>query len=272
MAAAQMYTQSANDQFGLPNPVVTMQGTGLTGLEYQIMGDAVPILQIRLAPGQVVYTDSGNVGWMSPNVAMNTRTHNGNLGEKLKHAVFGQSLFLVEYRSRNDAALVTFTAHFPGKIVPIHLTVGQKIMVQRRRFLCAEQTIALDISFQKSLNPVLGGIDFAMHQLSGSGVAFVCLNGDSVVYTLEPEQTLKVDPELVVMYDPTVTFEIEMLSGYKNILFSGKRLYHTVLRGPGRVVLQTMAIQKLARALLPHLPKPAAHVGERTTQTDETSM
>ena len=84
-----------------------------------------------------------------------------------------------------------------------------------------------------------------------------------MVYTLAEDQTLRVDPELVAMYDPTVTFDIQMLDGYKNILFSGKKLYHTVLRGPGRIFLQTMAIQRLAKALSSHLPTQVERVVER---------
>lgn len=37
----------SDNQFGLPDPVVTKQGTGATGLEYQIVGTTVQTLCLR---------------------------------------------------------------------------------------------------------------------------------------------------------------------------------------------------------------------------------
>jgi len=51
--------------------------------------------------------------------------------------------------------------------------------------------------------------------------------------------------------------DIEMVKGFKNILFGGEGLFLTTLRGPGRVWLQTMPLQNLARDLIPFLPKPS---------------
>jgi uncharacterized protein (AIM24 family) len=45
-----------------------------------------------------------------------------------------------------------------------------------------------------------------------------------------------------------------MMKGFTNILFGGEGLFLAVLRGPGRVWLQTMPTQNLARAIMPYLP------------------
>jgi len=98
-----------------------------------------------------------------------------------------------------------------------------------------------------------GGEGFIMQKLTGPGVAFVCLDGEIVEYTLEPNQILKVDTGHVAMYEPTVGFDIEMVSGFKNILFGGEGLFLTTLRGPGRVWLQTMPTMNLAKAIAPYI-------------------
>ena len=92
-----------------------------------------------------------------------------------------------------------------------------------------------------------------MQKLTGPGVAFVCLDGEIVEYTLETNQILKVDTGHVAMYEPTVGFDIEMVSGFKNILFGGEGLFLTTLRGPGRVWLQTMPTMNLAKAIAPYM-------------------
>lgn len=258
----------SDNQFGLPDPVVTKQGQGATGLEYQIVGTTVQSLILRLSSGQIVYTESGGIGWMSPNIAMNTGTGEGGIGGVFKRVISGSSIFLVEYSTQDDEGMVAFTSSFPGRIVPIHLEEGQSTIIQKKRFLCAESSIKLDIYLQKTLSTsLLGGIDFIMQELSGPGVAFICLDGDTLVYTLAQDQILKADPELVAMYDPTVSLDVEMISGFKNILFSGRKMCQLTLRGPGRIFLQTMAIDKLAKALIPYLPKPSRETRSRVHHT-----
>ncbi len=93
-----------------------------------------------------------------------------------------------------------------------------------------------------------------MQKLTGPGVAFVCLDGEIVEYTLGSNQMIKVDTGHVAMYEPTVTFDVEMVKGLTNVFFGGEGLFLATLRGPGRIWLQTMPTSNLARAILPYLP------------------
>ena len=40
----------------------------------------------------------------------------------------------------------------------------------------------------------------------------------------------------------------------KNVLFGGEGLFHTIVTGPGRIVLQTMPVSGFAAALAPFFP------------------
>ena len=195
------------------------------------------------------------MAWMSSNIVMNTSGRGGGLGGAFKRAVSGESLFLVEYTSQGGKGVVAFASDFPGKIVPIPLGQGQQMICQKTAFLCAEKTIGLDIHFRKRLGAGLfGGEGFIMQKITGPGVAFVCLDGEIIEYTLEPNQVLKVDTGHVAMYEPTVGFDVEMVKGFTNILFGGEGLFLATLRGPGRVWLQTMPTSNLAKAILPYIP------------------
>ena len=90
-------------------------------------------------------------------------------------------------------------------------------------------------------------------------MAFVCLDGEIMEYTLAPNEVLKVDTGHVAMFEPSVTFDIELIKGFSNILFGGEGLFFATLRGPGRIWLQTMPTQALAKANPQWLriPKPA---------------
>jgi uncharacterized protein (TIGR00266 family) len=249
--------------FGLTGPTIARQGKGQTGLDYQVLGTTVQTLILYLTPGQTVFTESGGIGWMSPNIRMDTNTR-GGLGTGFKRILSGGSFFLVEYSCEAGRGVLAFTPSFPGRIMPLHLEDGQRMFVQKKRLLCAENTIEIGIGVQRKLETsFLGGVDFFMQKLTGPGVAFVCLDGDNIIYTLDEDQMLVVDPELIAMYDPSVDLDIEVITGVKNILFSGRKICQVTLQGPGRVFLQSLAVEKLARTMHAHQPKSTSSASGR---------
>jgi len=54
--------------------------------------------------------------------------------------------------------------------------------------------------------------------------------------------------------DPTIQFDIQMVRGFKNILFGGEGLFLATLTGPGHVALQSMPILNLAEEIARYLP------------------
>lgn len=93
-----------------------------------------------------------------------------------------------------------------------------------------------------------------MQRLSGSGLAFVEIDGDLIEYELKPGQKLIVDTGNVAGFEPSVQMDIQTVSGAKNILFGGEGIFNTVLTGPGRVWVQTMPIYNVANAIRPYIP------------------
>lgn len=253
------YTNVPGQRLDLPDATVTATGKGVTGMEYKIIGSTLQAVILELDPGETVYSESGGMAWMTSNIAMQTSGRGGGLGGVFKRAISGESLFLVEYTSQGGKGFVAFASDFPGKIVPVNLAEGQQLIAQKQAFLCAEKTVGLDIHFRRRLGAGLfGGEGFVLQKVTGPGVAFVCLDGEIMEYTLGQNEVLKVDTGHVAMYEPTVAFDIEMVKGFSNILFGGEGLFLATLRGPGRVWLQTMPVQNLARAVIPFLPKASS--------------
>jgi len=169
--------------------------------------------------------------------------------------VTGESLFVVDYVSRVDGALVAYSSDFPGKIVPVNLAQGQSMIAQRGAFLVAEKSVALSVAWTRKLGAgFFGGEGLIMQRFDGPGTFFVSFDGEIVEYTLQAGQRLKVDTGHVAMFEPTVNFDVEMVRGVKNILFGGEGLFFATLTGPGRVWLQTMPMAKLAGAIFKYLP------------------
>ena len=122
-------------------------------------------------------------------------------------------------------------------------------------FLAATPGVDLSIHFQKKVGAgFFGGEGFIMQKLSGHGMAFLEIDGSAVEYTLAPGQQIIVDTGNLAMVDATCQIDIQTVRGAKNVLFGGEGLFNTVVTGPGRVVLQTMALPAFASALIPYLP------------------
>jgi uncharacterized protein (TIGR00266 family) len=247
------------ERLDLPDAVVTAQGQGMTGMEYKIIGSILQAVILELDPGETVFSESGGLAWMSSNIEMRVSGRGGGIGGALGRMVTGESLFLVEYTSQNGKGIVSFASDFPGKIVPIPLGDGQQMICQKTAFLCAEKTARLEVVFRKRLGAGLfGGEGFILQKITGPGVAFVALDGEIVEYTLSPNQVIKVDTGHVAMFEPSVTFDVEMIKGFSNILFGGEGLFLATLKGPGRIWLQTMPASNLAKAILPFIPKSSS--------------
>lgn len=238
----------------LPDPNVALSGQSQSGLRYKIIGTVLQAAVIELQPGQMIYSESGGMSWMSGNIQMNTNT-GGGVGKMFKRALSGESLFIVDFTVAGGTGIIGFSSEMPGKIVPLHLAPGQQLIMQKDAFMCAEKSVQLEMHFRRKLGSGLfGGEGFILQKVSGPGVAFVELDGEVVEYVLQPGQVMKVDTGHIAMFEPSVQFDIEMVRGFKNILFGGEGLFLATLRGPGKIWLQTMPIVNVARKIAEYLP------------------
>ena len=96
-----------------------------------------------------------------------------------------------------------------------------------------------------------GGEGFILEKLSGPGTVFIHGGGDFVEFTLKPGEMLQVDTGCVVAFDETVNYDIQLAGGIKTALFGGEGLFLATLTGPGRVIVQSMTLEKLRRELAP---------------------
>lgn len=132
---------------------------------------------------------------------------------------------------------------------------GEDVIVQKSAFLAAEEGVELPVFFQKKFGAGLfGGEGFIMQRLSGRGTAFVEIDGYAVEYRLEKGQSMIVDTGYLAMMDATCSMEIVSVPGVKNALFGGEGIFNTVVKGPGRIILQTMPVNKVAGSILPYIP------------------
>lgn len=223
-------------------------------MKYKISGDNLQLVTLEIEPNEKIFAEAGSMVYMSSNINMEAKMRGGLL-KGLGRKIAGETVFLTEFTSVGGTGLVSFGGNAPGTIKPIEIAPGKEFLVQRDAFLCAEDSVEISIAFQKRLGAAFfGGEGFILEKLSGHGTAFIHACGDFVEFDLKPDQVLKVDTSSVVGWDGTVTYDIERVKGIKTMFFGGEGLFLTTLKGPGKVIIQSMSLSNLATALRPFLP------------------
>ena len=126
------------------------------------------------------------------------------------------------------------------------------MIVQRSAFLASDEGVELSMYFQKKLGSgIFGGEGFVMQKLSGNGTAFIEIDGHAAEYELSAGPEMLVSTGYLAAMEETCTMDIVTVRGAKNMLLGGEGVFNTVVRGPGKVILQTMPISKVAELLMP---------------------
>jgi uncharacterized protein (AIM24 family) len=186
---------------------------------------------------------------------MKMETSGGGLGKVFGRMLMGENLFLNTYTAVGRPGQIAFASSFPGSIRAFDIQPGKEIIVQKSSFLACEKGVSLSMHFNKKASTGLfGGEGFIMQKLSGNGVAFVEIDGHAVEYQLAAGESMIVDTGYLAVMDGTCHMDIVGVQGAKNILFGGEGLFNTVVTGPGRIILQTMPIYKVAGELRRFFP------------------
>lgn len=231
-------------------------------IDYRIHGEEMQIVEIELDPQESCVAESGSFMMMNQEIKMETLFGDGSgqqqgfLGKLMsagKRLITGESLFITAFTNIGQGKKsVSFAAPYPGKIIPMNLSLlGGKVICQKDAFLCAARGVNVGIEFQRRLGTgIFGGEGFIMQKLEGDGLAFVHAGGLVIERELQPGEVLKVDTGCVVAYTQQVDFDIEFIRGIRNMVFGGEGLFFAVLRGPGKVWLQSLPISRLASRVL----------------------
>jgi uncharacterized protein (TIGR00266 family) len=184
--------------------------------------------------------------FMEQGIEMETNT-GGGIMAGLKRAFAGESFFITTFANQGSRpSTVAFTAAYPAKILPMDLSRGT-ILSQRSAFLCSTMDAQLSVAFTKRLGAgFFGGEGFILEKITGNGQAMLHAGGYVIERTLQPGEELRVDTGCLVAFEESVDYDIQMIRGIKTMLFGGEGLFYAMLRGPGKVWLQTTPFSRFA--------------------------
>jgi uncharacterized protein (TIGR00266 family) len=191
---------------------------------------------------------------------MSTHTGGGLLAG-IKRSFGGGSLFITDFTARAGGH-IAFAPRFPGTIIARRLGPQESLICRKETFLCAEKSVSLEIAWQQRLGAgFFGGEGFILQRVSGPGVVWLDLSGELIERDLAAGERLLVHAGHVGIQEPSVQFDIQLIRGFRNILFGGEGLFLATLTGPGHIWLQSMPILNLAEEIGRYLPGAGGHGG-----------
>lgn len=221
-------------------------------MNYEIIGNVVPAVEVSLSRGESMFTQSGGMFYQTEGIKMDTNTRGGFL-KGIGRMFAGESMFMATYTATQDAK-VAFASTVPGSIIPVDVSEG-RFTIQKGAFLAAESSVELKTTFNKKMGTgFFGGEGFILQELSGRGIAFLEVDGDAIEMNLAPGEVIKVDTGNLVGFENSVRYEVESVKGLGNILFGGEGLFLTKLTGPGKIILQTMNMNEFALRVGSYIP------------------
>lgn len=92
-------------------------------IDYKVYGDDMQMVEVELDPGEGVRAEVGAMMFMEDGIEMQTST-GGGIFQGFKRMITGESFFITTIlNNRSQKAKIGFAAPYPGKIIPLDLTL-----------------------------------------------------------------------------------------------------------------------------------------------------
>jgi len=262
-------------------------------LEVQLVGSTTQMAIVRLQPGQVVYSEAGKFLFSSGDVLMETKLTapsapvasplsqggfgGGNGGAGLggllrgamdvgKRMMAGESFAFTHFSTRGGDGLLALAGVLPGEMRAIEMDGRTTWFAEKDAFVAAEAGVHFDIAFSGLRQGFAGGEGFVLEKFTGVGTLLIGGAGDFIdINPADYGGRLRVDTGCVVAWDQGIRYDVQRVGnlnrqGAMTALFGGEGFSLATLEGNGRVILQSVTIDGLAKAL-----EKNAGAGDRKT-------
>ena len=77
-------------------------------MQERIHGTTLPVLEVRLEPGESLVSESGELSWLSSSIDLSTSTGGGGIKGIFKRVASGGTLFMTTYTAKGTPGEVSF--------------------------------------------------------------------------------------------------------------------------------------------------------------------
>lgn len=218
---------------------------------YDIQGDSMQIVTIPLSPSQKIQAEPGVMVLASK--GMKQKTKFGGIGRMIS----GESIVKSTWKNTADEpGYISLTPNTPANIIPINLDEeGGSMKCKKDAFMAAmDPDLKISISVintSSCLACCWSGVGLFMQSCEGSGILFLQAHGTIMEKVLDDGEEIVVDTNSVVAVSDRVRIDVVRTGGCCTCSCSGEGLFNTTLKGPGRIILCSMPIEKLRSLFSP---------------------
>jgi uncharacterized protein (AIM24 family) len=242
-------------------------------LDLRLVGTTPQMAVVTLRPGQVVFSEAGKFLFCSDDVVMETKLSQpsslqqpdrrpGGMGGVLsgaldagKRMLAGESFAFTHFSTRGGDGLLGLAGVLPGEMRALELDGRTTWTAEKDAFVAAEAGVHFDVAFMGGRAGFMGGEGLVLERFSGTGTLLVAGAGDFIeINPSEYGGRIRVDTGCVVAWDQNIRYDVKMIGGLSrqglmNVVFGGEGITVATLEGNGRVILQSVTIDGLAKAL-----------------------
>jgi uncharacterized protein (AIM24 family) len=183
-----------------------------------------------------------------------------------KRMLAGESFAFTHFSTRGGDGLLALAGVLPGEMRALELDGRTTWFAEKDAFVAAEAGVHFDIAFSGLRQGFSGGEGFVLEKFTGTGTLLIGGAGDFIdINPADYGGRLRVDTGCVVAWDQGIRYGVERVGslnaqGVMNAVFGGDGMSLATLEGSGRVILQSVTIDGLAKAL-----QKNAGAGDRKT-------
>jgi uncharacterized protein (TIGR00266 family) len=206
-------------------------------------GTAFRYLDVTLAPGESIVTESGAMASMASELDLTSKFNGGFFVGLARALLGGESLFINTYSNPSDRPRqLTLTAPLPGDVGSVTLAEGESICLESGAYICSTPGVRLSLRFAGFTSFIAreGLFKLVMH-----GPGTVWFGSYGAIEERQISGEVIVDSGHLIGYDPQVRLKLQLSSGIVGSFLSGEGLV-TRVEGNGRMFIQTRSVTGLA--------------------------
>lgn len=227
-------------------------------MRYEITGgNTFPLLKVYLDQGESIKAESGAMVAMTRDMKLVGKA-DGGIMKSLGRMFSGESFFLQNLSAEDGPGWALLAPAAPGEVVPVEVTEGRPLNVQKNGFLAGTPDIDVSTKVQSLAKGILSGEGLFIVKIGGRGTVFLSTYGSIYTVDLPKNETLLIDNGHLVAWDADMKYDITKgASSWFSAATSGEG-FACRFHGPGRVLIQTRNPAHFGQWLFPFLPQPPA--------------
>lgn len=202
------------------------------------------VVEVTIAPGEQIVTESGAMAWMTPNMRAQTSARGGIMSGLSRAVLSGESFFQNTYESEDGPGTIGLAPGQPGDIFAYQLN-DDELLLEKGAYLASTTDIATSSDFQ-GLRGLFNEGMFIL-RVSGSGILFFNAYGD--IQEIEVDGTYVVDNGHAVAWQPTLQYRLTKAKRIRSFLFSDQIIME--FSGKGKLWVQSRNPRSLADWVFP---------------------